>query len=591
MKKRSLLGRFLIWRVRHIPDKQFIMLLSAIIGFLGGLSAVVIKNSVHFIQSLLTSDFAQSYANFLYFLYPAAGIFLAVIFIKYILKQQVGHGIPSVLYAISKNNGLIKRHNIFSSIVTSMLTVGFGGSVGLEGPTVATGAAIGSNLGRLLHLNFKQITLLLGLACAAAMAAIFKSPIAAVVFAIEVIMIDLTMASLVPLLIASATAVITSYFFLGNAVLYPFEIQEIFRLKDIPYFILLGILSGFVSVYFTKSYIFLEGIFSRINSWYGRLLLGGSVLGVLIFLFPSLYGEGYEAINTALSGDHSPLFNNSIFYPYRDSVYMLFILFVLVIVFKVVATTVTFGAGGVGGIFAPTLFTGVFTGLFFAKLINLMNLGPVFESNFAMVGMGGLIAGVLHAPLTGIFLVAEITGGYALFVPLMITATISYATIKLFIPNSVYTHQLAKRGELITHHKDKAILMRMKVDKLIEKNFITIGPDETLGNLVNVISNSSRNAFPVIDSDNTFMGMVVMDDIRHIIFKPEMYDTTLVKSLMFHPHTVVDINDSMEEVSQKFHQSGKYILPVLGNGKYLGFVSRAKVFSEYRKMIKHFSDE
>jgi len=591
MKKRSFYARLLIWRVKNIPDKTFILILSVFIGFLGGMSAVIIKNSVHLLKNLLTSGFAQEYQNYLYIIYPFIGISLAVLFIRFVLRQHVGHGIPSVLYAISKNNGIIKAHNIFSSIITSTFTVAFGGSVGLEGPTVATGAAIGSNLGQFLRLNYKQITLLLGLACAAAMAAIFKSPIAAVVFAIEVIMIDLTMASIVPLLVASATAVLTSYFFLGQAVLYPFEIHDQFKLVDLPYYLVLGVLGGIVSIYFTKMYLFVESLFIKINQWYVKLLAGGIILGLLVFFFPALYGEGYGAINTALSGDFSPLFDHSIFYSMKDNIWVIFILFILIILFKVIATTATFGAGGIGGIFAPTLFTGGFTGLFFATLVNYLGLGPITDANFALVGMGGLIAGVLHAPLTGIFLIAEITSGYGLFVPLMVVATISYATVKIVAPNSVYTHQLARRGELITHHKDRAVLTLMRVDKLLETNFKTILPGATLRDLVNLISESTRNVFPVVARNGTFHGIVRMDDIRHIIFKPERYDDTYVRNLMFYPEVIVSIDDSMEEVAGKFHKSGKYVLPVLEDNIYKGFVSRANVFSEYRKILKHFSDD
>lgn len=591
MAKNTLLKRFLIWRLRHISDKQFMMILAVIIGILGGISAVIIKNSVHLIKELLTSDFPFNYQNYLYFAYPAVGIFLALVYIKFILKQHVGHGIPSVLHAISKTNGVIKRHNIFSSVITSTFTVGFGGSVGLEGPTVATGASIGSNLGQLLHLNYKQIMTLLALACAAAMAAIFKSPIAAVVFAVEVIMIDLTTASIVPLLISSVTAVITSYFFLGQAVLYPFEIEDAFVIKDSPYYILLGVFTGFVSVYFTRMYMFVEVQFLRIKSWWNRFIIGGIILGVLIFFFPALYGEGYEAVNSALNGDISSLFNNSPFYALKDNIYYVFLLFILIIFFKVIATTVTFTAGGVGGIFAPTLFTGVFTGLFIAKLINHFEIAAISEPNFALVGMGGLIAGVLHAPLTGIFLIAEITSGYELFVPLMLTATISYATTKLFTPNSVYTHQLAKRGELLTHHKDKAILSMMKVDKLIETNFITIEPDAKLRDIVNVISKSSRNLFPVVDLERNFKGLIRLDDIRDIMFKPEYYDKVSVRQLMIMPVVMVDPDDTMEVVAKKFQSSGKFNLVVVKNGKYQGFLSRAKVFSRYRHILKQFSED
>ena len=591
MKKASVLRRFLLWRIKHISQRNFIMIIAVIIGVLAGLGAVVIKNGVHFIKGLLTSNLVIDYQNYLFFFLPAIGILIAVLFIRFVVRQTVGHGIPSVLFAISRNHGMIKRHNIFSSVVTSVFTVGFGGSVGLEGPTVATGAAIGSNLGRLFRLNYKQITLMLGLASAAAMSAIFQSPIAAVVFAIEVIMIDLTMASLVPLLIASVTGVLTSYFFLGQAVMYPFEKDVPFILKDIPYFILLGLLAGLVSVYFTKMYILVERVFKKMKQWYVRWIVGATILGLLVFFFPSLYGEGYDAVNSCLKGDYGPLFNNSPFYDFRNEIIMVFVLFLLILFFKAIATSVTFGAGGIGGIFAPTLFMGAYTGLFFSTFLQYLGVSHLNSSNFALVGMGGLIAGVLHAPLTAVFLIAEITSGYHLFVPLMITATISYATIKFFVKNSVYTHQLARRGELITHHKDKAILSMMKVGKLIEKDFKTISPENTLGDLVKVIARSKRNIYPVIDEDETFCGIIVMDDVRNIMFKPELYETTRVKSLMFMPGTSVDPDESMEAVAKKFQETRNYNLPVIQDGKYLGFVSRANVFSEYRKLLRDFSDE
>lgn len=589
--KYKVLKKFLVWRLRHINDRQFMLFMSGLIGILAGLAAVIIKNSVHFIQTFLTSNFATEYENYRYIVFPAIGIFIALLFIKLIIRQHVGHGVPSVLFAISKNNGIIKQHNIFSSIFTSTFTVGFGGSVGLEGPVVATGAAIGSNLGRLLHLNYKQIMLLLGVASAGAMAAIFKSPVAAIVFATEVIMIDLTMASVVPLLIASSTAVLTSYFFLGQTVLYPSDITQGFVLKDIPFYILLGVMAGLVSVYFTKVYIFIESKFSEIQSWVKRFVIGGTILGILIFFFPALYGEGYGAINSALSGDISSLYNNSIFYDFKDNIALIFLLFILIIFFKAIATSVTFGAGGIGGIFAPTLFLGAFTGLFYAKLINYFELGSLTESTFALVGMGGLIAGVLHGPLTAIFLIAEITGGYKLFVPLMVTATISYATIKIFVKNSVYTHQLAKRGELITHHKDRAVLSMMRVGKMIERDFLSIGPDQNLGDLIHLISESNRNIFPVIDKNNLFCGIIRMDDIRKIIFKPELYKTTMITSIMVIPETTIDPEESMEIVVKKFRDSGKFNIPVIKDGIYLGFVSRAKVFSKYRSLLKYFSDD
>ncbi len=589
--KFKILKKFLVWRIRNVDDKRFLLIISGIIGVLVGIAAVIIKNSVHLINHFLTSNFATEYENYRYIVFPAIGIFITLLFIKFIIRQHVGHGVPSVLFAISKSNGIIKRHNIFSSIFTSTFTVGFGGSVGLEGPVVATGAAIGSNLGRLLHLNYKQIMLLLGVASAAAMAAIFKSPVAAIVFATEIIMIDLTMASIVPLLIASSTAVLTSYFFLGQTVLYPSDITQGFLLKDIPFYILLGIMAGLVSVYFTKMYIFIESRFAKIKSWLAKLVIGGTILGILIFFFPALYGEGYGSINLAISGDISAIYNNSIFYNYRENIGVVFLLFILIIFFKAVATSVTFGAGGIGGIFAPTLFLGAFTGLFYAKLINYFDLGALNEGTFALVGMSGLIAGVLHGPLTAIFLIAELTGGYKLFVPLMVTATISYATIKIFVKNSVYTHQLAKRGELFTHHKDKVILSMMKVDKLIERDFLSIKPDENLGDLTVLISETHRNIFPVIGEDNILQGIVRMDDIRKIIFKPELYKTTSIKSIMVIPEITVEPEESVESVVQKFRDSGKFNIAVIKDGKYYGFVSRAKVLSRYRSLLKYFSDD
>lgn len=591
LKNQNIWLRFILWQTRRLNRRTYIMLLSAVVGVLSGIAAVVLKNAVKFMRELLTSGSLIYEGNLLYFALPAIGILLAILFIRFVIKDTVGHGVPSVLYAISRSNGIIKRHNMFSSIITSALTVGFGGSVGLEGPTLATGAAVGSGLGQTLRLSYKEVVLMMTLACAGAMAAIFKSPIAAIVFAVEVIMIDLTMASLIPLLIASVSAVLTSYFFLGNAVLYPFEITTIFYLRHLPYYILLGVFTGLISVYFTKIYIRIEKTFKKVKHWWNRWLIGGAVLGVLIYFFPSLYGEGYEAVNTVLSGDYSPLFNESPFYQLQDKMWVVFILFFLVLFFKVIATATTFGAGGVGGIFAPALFMGVFAGLLFAEAVNYSGLTLLPGSNFAMVGMSGLIAGVLHAPLTGIFLIAEITGGYELIVPLMIVATISYATTKLFVSNSVYTYQLAARGELLTHHKDKNVLSLLKVASLIEKDFKTIEPEAKLRDLIKVISESGRNIFPVVDSENTFHGFIRLDDIRNIIFKPELYDEVTVTQLMVLPATSVSPDDSMDVVVQKFTDYDKYNLPVLQDGKYIGFISRANVFSTYRQMIRQFSED
>ena len=587
----SLIKRILIWRVRKINDRKFMMFLSVIIGIIVGFAAVIIKNSVHLIQSLLTSDIGDQYHNYMYFAYPAIGVLLVLIFTKYILKRPVGHGIPTTLYAISKDNGKIKRHNMFSSIITSALTVGFGGSVGLEGPTVATGAAWGSNIGRFFHLNYRQVLLLLACAGAGAMSAIFKAPIAAIVFILEVIMLDLTISSLLPLLFASVTAAITSYLFLGMDVLYPVEIVEKFNISETPYYILLGVFAGLVSVYFTRVYKFIQDWFDKRTNSMHKWLIGGLTLGLLIFFFPSLYGEGYEAINACLHGNNEFLFNNSIFYNLQDNMFWVFSLFALVIIFKAVATSVTFGAGGVGGIFAPTLFIGANTGLLFAQAFSFLGLKELSHTNFALVGMVGLIAGVLHAPLTAIFLIAEITGGYGLILPLMIGASISFATTRLFEKYSVYTYQLARRGELFTHDKDKVVLSLLKVSNLIETNFRTINEEASLGDLVKVIAKSKRNIVPVIDGEKTFLGVVFINDIREIMFERDKYDTVFVNELMFMPSPFVSPDESMEDVAKKFKTTSHYNLPVIDNGKYVGFVSRANVFSAYRDLLKKFSED
>jgi CIC family chloride channel protein len=590
MKYQHLLERFTNWRLKHISDRHFMLILSVIIGLAVGLAAVVIKNSVHFIQKLLTGWFAESYENLLYIAYPAVGILIVMIFIKFILRKPVGDGVPNVLFAISKTNGLMKPHNVYSSVITSSLTVGFGGSVGLEGPTVATGAAIGSNLGRVLGLNYKQIVSLLGFASAGAMAAIFKAPITAIVFALEVIMLDLTMSSLVPLLTSSVIAALTSYFFLGQNVLYPFQINESFHLGNVPYYVGLGIITALFSLYFIRTIAFAQKLFQKIKSWVLRFAIGASILGLLVFLFPPLFGEGYRTVNESLNGNYFTIFDSSIFYDYRNNIVAILLLLLVLTLFKVIATSATFGAGGIGGIFAPTLFTGAHVGLLYALTVNHFGLGEIPVSNFALVGMAGMISGVIHGPLTAIFLIAEITGGYHLIMPLMIVATISYGTVKFFEPDSVYTIQLSKKVHLITHHKDKALLSLMKIDSLIETNFSTIHPNANLRDLVKVISESTRNIFPVVDEHNKFYGIIIMDQVRHIMFRPEFYDTTNVKNLMFMPTNIVQIEEPMEDVAQKFQHSGKYNLVVLDNDRYVGFVSRANVFSKYRELLKDISE-
>ncbi len=579
-------ARFHRWRKRNMSERSFITAISIPVGLFSGMAAVVLKNSVRFTQELVDSLVTQEVHNYLYFALPLVGITLTVLVIRYLIRRNVRHGIPNVLHSISKKKGRVSSHNLYSSVVTSALTVGFGGSVGLEGPTVATGTAWGSWLAKNFRLNYKNTILILACASAGAMAAIFKAPIAAIVFAVEVIMIDLTVFSLVPLLLSSATAVVTSYFFLGQTVLYPFEVTEAFVLDDLPYYILLGIVTGFVSVYFTKIYVFFSNFFDRLKNNFIRVVVGGTGLGVLVFLFPSLYGEGYEAINSGLEGNLEYLFNNSFFYRFKEELWASVVLLSLVVLFKVVATSLTFGSGGIGGIFAPTLFMGVNTGLLFAQVNNFLGFHRLNENNFALIGMAGLIAGVLHAPLTGIFLIADISGGYELFVPLMITATFAYIIVRAFTPNSVYHFQLAQRRELLTHDKDANVLQMLEVRKLIENDFEKLSPDATLRDLTVAVSRNHRNLFPVVDEKGVLKGMVKMDDVRELIFQQDLYDKIKISDIMYMPEYSIHPDDNMEVVANKFESSGRYNLAVIDNeGKYYGFISRARVFTKYRKQI------
>lgn len=579
-------------RLTHkLPSRQLMVVLSIVIGFIVGLIAVLVKNAVHLVQNLLTGGFSESLSHYRYVIYPAIGIFATIIFVRYLLRQPVRDGVPNVLYAISKQNGILKKHNLYSSLVSSVLTVGFGGSVGLEGPTVVTGAAWGSNIGKMLGLNYKQIVSLVGIAAAASLSAIFKAPIAAIVFALEVILFDMTMTAIVPLLVSSIVAALTSYFFLGQDVLYPFEVVSKFKLAETPFYLGLGLFASLVSVYFIKLYVFSGKVFDKIKGWFSKFLIGATALGGLVFLMPSLYGEGYDAINEALRGDFGFAFDNSLFYSFRDNSHVAVLLLLGIVVFKAVATSLTFRAGGIGGIFAPTLFIGTMTGLVFVKAMNHYGAFDLPESNFALVGMAGLLAGVVHAPLTAIFLIAEITGGYELFLPIMLVATTSYSMSRLLEPKSIYTIQLAKRGDMLSHHKDKSLLSMMTVKEQIEKDFATVNIDANLGELVKVIAESHRNLFPVTDANNNFYGIIFLDQIRHTMFKPELYESTQVKNLMFKPSKVVDIDDDMETVASKFQHSGKYNLVVLDGDKYVGFVSRANVFSHYRDLLKDISDE
>ncbi|PLX04049.1 MAG: chloride channel protein [Marinilabiliales bacterium] len=572
-------------------QRRLVLILSLVVGLVSGLAAVLLKNTVHYTNDLITNGFDFTRGNYLYLAFPLVGIGLTILFAKYIARDDIGHGVSKILYAVSRKKGRLEAHNMYSSMIGSTFTIAFGGSMGLEAPIVLTGSSIGSFLGRRFHLNYKTIMILVGAGATGAIAGIFKAPIAAVVFSLEVLMLDLTMVTVIPLLISAATAATVSYFFLGSGVLFSFDFVQGFKITHLVYYAGLGIFTGLVSLYFTKSTMYIESKMALIKYKWQKWLVGGLLLGLLIYIFPSLYGEGYEFMHQLINNSTDGLINESLFGNFTNIVWLsLFLL--LILIFKVVAMAITGGSGGVGGIFAPSLFMGAVAGVFYSRILNAFPfLHNVPEKNLALVGMAGVMAGVMHAPLTGIFLIAEFTGGYELFTPLIITSVISYLTIMIFEPHGIYTKRLAKRGELMTHHKDRNVLQMMSVKKLIETNFRTINPEGNLGDLVKIISESERNVIAVVDEENIFYGVVFVNDIRNIIFKQELYETTMVADIMFMPDPLVSSNDSMEVVAQKFQDSGNYNLPVIDDGKYIGFVSRARIFSSYRKLLKEFSDE
>ena len=589
MKNHNFFEKILLWRIKHISERNFVLILSVLIGVFSGIAAVLLKNLAHTTYVLVIKGFVFEKKILLNFVIPLTGIFLTVLFVRKLIKYDLGHGVSKVLHAISKKNGYIKPHNTFSSVVASSLTVGFGGSVGLEAPVVLTGSAIGSNLARLFRLNYKTVVLMIGCGSAGAIAGIFKAPIAGVVFTIEMLMIELTISTLIPLLISAVSGSLVAWLLMGSSVPFFYVIDTPFVLKDVFFYIFLGITSGLASFYFSRTVMNIEEKFSRVKNQYIRVIVGSLILGLLIYVFPSFYGEGYESLMDILRRQGESLINKSLFGDLAYNQWVFLVLLLLLIFLKAIATAVTTGAGGVGGTFAPSLFMGGVIGFFTGRLINTFFDIGISESNFSLVGMAGVMAGVMHAPLTAIFLIAEITGGYELFPPLIITATISYLTTKYFEPHSLYNKKLAEKGELITHNKDQAVLMLMKSDNLIETNFLAIKPTATLGDLVKLISKSSRNIFPVVDDDGTFMGIVILDHVREIIFKPELYEITPVNTLMFMPETTIEIGESMNDVAQKFYNSDKFNLVVLDQGKYVGFISRARVFSVYRRLLKDFS--
>ncbi|MCD8474262.1 MAG: chloride channel protein [Bacteroides graminisolvens] len=590
----GIIQRFIIWRENEIQEKHFILMLSFLVGLFTAFAALILKYLIHLIQNFLTDNFDSTEANYLYLVYPVVGIFLAGLFVRNIVKDDISHGVTKILYAISRRQGRIKRHNIWSSTIASAITIGFGGSVGAEAPIVLTGSAIGSNLGSLFKMEQRTLMLLVGCGAAGAISGIFKAPIAGLVFTIEVLMIDLTMSSLLPLLITSVTAATVSYVVTGQEAMFKFHMDQPFLLERIPYVILLGIFCGLVSLYFTRAMNMVENFYARFKGVYSKLVLGGVMLSILIFLFPPLYGEGYDTIELLLNGisnmEWDTVMNNSLFYGYGN---LLLVYLLLIVLFKVFASAATNGGGGCGGIFAPSLFLGCIAGFVFSHFSNELGIFPGLpEKNFALMGMAGVMSGVMHAPLTGVFLIAELTGGYDLFLPLMIVAVSSYLTIIVFEPHSIYSMRLAKKGELLTHHKDKAVLTLMKMENVVEKDFVTVHPEMDLGELVKAISTSHRNVFPVTDKNGVLLGIVLLDDIRNIMFRQELYHRFTVNKLMTSVPARLFDTDSMEQVMKTFDDTKAWNLPVVDrDGRYLGFVSKSKIFNSYRQVLVHFSED
>jgi CIC family chloride channel protein len=575
----------------EIGQVKLVYFLSLVVGLLSAIAAALLKYSIHYIHKILTDGITAESGNYLYLAYPLLGMLLTFLFVRYLVRDNISHGISRVLFSISRKKSLIKTHNTWTSIIASTFTIGFGGSVGAEAPIVFTGSSIGSALGRFFKLNYKNITLLIGCGAAGAISGIFKAPIAGIVFTLEILMLDLTTSSIVPLLISSVTAATVAYFLMGDKVLFSFNIDGVFSISNIPWYLLLGVISGLISLYFSKMTLFLEGKYSEIRNSYLRLILGGIVLGGLIYLFPPFYGEGYDTIMSLLQGNSDSVFNNSIFGHYSGSFFVIILFMSGLVLLKVIASSSTNGAGGVGGIFAPTLFIGGINGYLVASVLKKFVNVNLTDNRFVLVGMAGMMAGVMYAPLTAIFLIAEITGGYSLLIPLIITATAAFVTTRSFEKHSIYHVQLAKRGELITHDKNKAVLTMMNWKKEIETDLLKVKPTDTLGELVKIIARSKRNLFPVVDEYNILEGVVYLDDVREIMFRQELYGSAFVKDLMTIPPSYIDKKENIETVMEAFRETGAWNLPVLDKGYYVGFISKSRIYSTYRELLVEFSEE
>lgn len=581
----------LLCKLRQLPENQLLFIMALIVGLGSGLAAVLLKHAVHFVAWTLTGWFNTPAESILYIVYPGVGMLIALLFVKFVIKENIGHGVTKVLIALSKNESKIKPHNTWSSIIASSLTIGFGGSVGAEAPIVYTGAAIGSNTARIMGLSYKHMTILLGCGAAGAVAGIFKAPLAGVLFTLEILLFNISMTSILPLLVSAVTATTVSYLFLGDKVVFANSI-EAFNMANIPFYILLGIACGLVSLYFIRMTLRLEDKISSIKRTYRRWLISAVSLGLLIFLFPPLFGEGYESLTHLLNNNTEAAIGPSIFSSLFNIGWFTPLFFTAVIFFKVWAMSFTNAGGGVGGTFGPTLFIGGVAGFVIARSINLTGLYIIPEANFALVGMAGLMAGVMQAPLTAIFLIAEITGGYMLLTPLIITAAISFATIRAFESYSIYTKRIAKQGALLTHNSDQAVLTLLKTSDLIEKDFLPVSVNSVLGDLIMKVRESKRNIFPVVDDEGFLKGIILLDDIRQIMFSTERYEKDKVSELMQVPQEIVSIDDSMECVMNKFEKSSTWNLPVAdSSGRYTGFVSKSKIFSAYREQLQKVSHE
>jgi CIC family chloride channel protein len=586
MKINQILLNFLIWRIKHLKTRNFTMILSAIIGGLAGLAAVVLKETVHTIQHYLLRGDHVDINTYLIYFYPMIGIFITVIITRYYWKEKLGHGVTDILFAISQKSSIIMRGKMYSRMITSAITVGFGGSAGLEAPIVVTGSAIGSNVARLMHLDYKNRTILIGCGAAGAIAGIFNSPVTGVIFSSEVILAGLGFASFIPLLIAAVCGSLVSLMLLGDDVLFTYILKDPFIASDTPYYILLGILCGLISVYFTRMMYYIDAKITKIKNYAIRGLIGGLLLAMIIFIFPPIYGEGYDTIKLLLEGKESAMSFQSLFALDYSNPLVFILFFVGIIFLKPIASALTIESGGSGGIFAPSLFLGGVVGFFFAFSFNQISPTEISLSNFTLVGMCGVMSGVLHAPLTAIFLIAEITGGYTLFVPLMLVSAIAFSTISYFEKYSIYTKRLIERGEYIPHDKDKQLLSGMKLKKVIEKDLVSVRPDQKLHDLVEVVRKSKRNLFPVVSENGTLVGIITLDDIRDIMFEETSRNEITISSIMSDPPAFISSKDSMQSVMNTFEITGAWNLPVIDDEKYIGFVSKSRIFNTYRTKLK-----